>query len=388
MINILFIHANNQDIGGADFCLFKLVAALDRSRFNPLVLLGLETEIIEKYRDHGIPVKIITINRIRKTLNLLYQLKVIFYFFPTVLRIVLLLKKHQIDIAHSNDFLDIYGPIAARLAHVKSIQHVRLIMNRPVWIRKILCALIEKLNHRIVLVSNGVERAMFSKDKRVHPKVVTCYDWLDMDIVGHCEGTREFRSEIGVSKDLVLIGAIGRLEPWKGQNVFIKAAALVVKYHPRARFVIVGGKVSGRGREKYESDLRTLASDLNMDDKIHFAGHRNDISTVMTALDIFVHCSIDPDPLPGVVMEAMKMGKPVVGPRAGGVPEEIDDGKTGLLYTPGDYQDMAQTICRLIASPNLAKNYGVAGKHRAVTVFNKYLLSRRIQRVYEGVLND
>ena len=387
-INILFIHANNYDIGGSDFCLFKLVAALDRSRFNPLVLLGLETKIIEKYREHRIPVKIINMKRIRKTIDLFYHLKFIFFFLPTVLRIVSLLKKHQIKIAHSNDFLDIYGPIAARLARVKSIQHDRLIIHRPGWVKNILCAIIEKLNNRIVVVSDGVGRAMFNKDTRIHPKVVTCYDWLDMGIVGHRDGTDEFRSEIGVSKELVFIGAVGRLEPWKGQHIFIKAAALVAKYHPQAKFVIVGGKVSGRGREKYEDDLRTMASDLNMDDKIHFAGHRNDISNVMRALDIFVHCSVDPDPLPGVVMEAMEMGKPVVGPRAGGVPEEIDDGKTGLLYNPGDYQDMAKTICRLITSPDLAKDYGVAGKHRAMTIFNKDLLSRRMQQVYEGVLND
>ena len=387
-INILFIHANNYDIGGADFCLFKLVVGLDRTRFNPLVLLGLETKIIEKYREHGIPVKIITMNRIRKTLNLFYHLKFILFFFPAVMRIVSLLKRHQIEIAHSNDFLDIYGPIAAKLARVKSIQHDRLIMHRPVWIRNILCAIIQKLNNRIVVVSDGVGRAMFSRNIRTRAKVVRCYDWLDMGAVGHCKGTSEFRSEIGVSKEFVLIGAVGRLEPWKGQHVFIKAAALVAKYHPQARFVIVGGRVRGRGREKYEDDLQTMASDLKIDDRIHFAGHRNDIANVMRALDIYVHCSVDPDPLPGVVMEAMEMGKPVVGPRAGGVPEEIDDGKTGLLYNPGDYHDMAKTICRLITSPDLAKDYGVAGKHRAMTIFNKELLSRRMQQVYEGVLND
>ena len=199
-INILFIHANNYDIGGSDYCLFKLVAALDRNRFNPLVLLGLETEIIEKYREHDIPVKIITMNRVRKTKNLLYQLKFVSLFFPTVLKILSLIRKYQIDIAHSNDFLDIHGPIAAKLAGVKSIQHDRLIMHRPVWIKKILCAMVEKLNNRIVVVSDGVARAMFSKNRRIHPKVVTCYDWLDMDIVGHSEGKGQFRKEIGVDE--------------------------------------------------------------------------------------------------------------------------------------------------------------------------------------------
>ncbi len=387
-INILFIHANNYDIGGSDYCLFKLVAALDRNRFNPLVLLGLETEIIEKYREHGIPVKIITMNRVRKTKNLFYQLKFVSLFFPTVLKILSIIKKHQIDIAHSNDFLDIHGPIAAKLAGVKSIQHDRLIMHRPAWIKKILCAIIEKLNNRIVVVSDGVGRAMFSKNRRFHPKVITCYDWLDMDIVGHCEGKGQFRKEIGVVEKHVLIGAIGRLEPWKGQHVFVKAAAQVVKCYPNARFVIVGGKVVGRNRERYEDDLRAIASNLQLDGKLYFVGHRNDISNIMASIDIYVHCSVDPDPLPGVIMEAMEMGKPAIGPRAGGVPEVIDDGKTGLLYKPGDFQEMAKTICRLIASPELVRDYGVAGKQRALTVFNKEHLCRKMENVYEVMLND
>jgi len=387
-INILFIHANNFDIGGSDYCLFKLVAALDRKRFNPLVLLGLATEIVEKYNQHNIPVKIIHMQRIRKTKNPLYLLKFVFLFFPTVLKIVSIVKKYQIDIAHSNDFLDIYGPIAARLAGVKSIQHDRLIMNRPVWIKKILCAIVEKLNNHIVVVSDGVGRAMYSKNRRIHHKVITCYDWLDMEMVGHSEGRGEFRKEIGVNEEHVLIGAVGRLEPWKGQHVFIKAAAQVVKCYPNARFVIVGGKVAGGGREKYEDELRIIASDLQLDGKIHFAGYRNDISNIMAAIDIYVHCSVDPDPLPGVIMEAMEMGKPAIGPRAGGVPEEIDDGKTGLLYKPGDFQEMAKTICRLIASPELVRDYGVAGKQRALTVFNKENLCRRMENIYEVMLND
>lgn len=386
-INILFIHANNYDIGGSDYCLFKLAATLDRTRFNPIVLLGLETEIADKYREHGIPLKIIPMYRVRKIKSPSYQLKFVFLFFPTVLKIVSFIKKYQIDIVHSNDFLDIYGPISARLTGVKSIQHDRLIIRKPVWLKKLLCAFVVGFNHRIAVVSDSVARAMFSRNGNVHTKIITCYDWLDMEMVRHNEGSSEFRREIGVSEEHVLIGAVGRLEPWKGQHVFIKAAAQVADLCPEARFVVVGGKVMGRGRENYEAELKALSSDLQLDGRLIFAGHRNDISNIMDALGMYVHCSVEPDPLPGVVMEAMELGKPIVGPRAGGVPEEIDDGKTGLLYDPGDHQEMAKAICRLIASPDLAKSFGVAGKHRASTIFNKVTLCRHMENVYEDMLN-
>jgi len=387
-INVLFIHANNYDIGGADYCLFKLVAMLNCSRFNPLVLLGMKTEIADKYRDYGIPVMIIPMYRIRKIKEPWYQLKLVFNFLPTVLKIVSIIRKYHIDIVHSNDFLDLYGPIAAKLTGVKSIQHDRLIMRRPAWLKELFCFIIKTLNHRIAVVSDGVGREMFSRNGKVHPKVVTCYDWIDMEMVGHSEGSSEFRREIGVSEEHVLIGAVGRLEPLKGQHVFIKAAAQVANKCPYARFVIIGGKVYGRGREKYEDELRAIASELQIENKLYFTGHRKDISNVMSALDIFALCSVEPDSLPGVVMEAMVMAKPVIGPRAGGVPEEIDDGTTGLLYEPGNHQDMAKAICRLINEPELAKAFGVAGTRRASTIFNKDILCRHIENVYEGMLND
>jgi glycosyltransferase involved in cell wall biosynthesis len=386
-INILFIHANNFDIGGSDYCMFKQVATLDRSQFNKLVLLGLKTEIVERYNKHGIHVTIIPMCRIRKSKSPLYFIKLVLLFLPTVLKIAALIKKFNIDIVHSNDLLDIYGPIAAKLANVKSIQHDRLIMQRPIWLKKILCAGIERFNNRIVVVSDSVGRVMFRNNKQISTKVITCYDWLDMDTVGHNDGDGTFRNEIGVNEEHVLIGAVGRLEPWKGQHLFVRAAAQVAKYHPNARFVIVGGKVTGRNRENYGDELRIIASDLKMEDKIYFAGHRNDISSVMAALDIYVHCSVEPDPLPGVIMEAMQMGKPTIGPHAGGVPEEIENGKTGLLYKSGDFREMAKSICQLIESPQFSRDCGFAGKQRARTVFNKESLSRKMESIYRDVLN-
>jgi glycosyltransferase involved in cell wall biosynthesis len=387
-INILFIHANNYDIGGADLCLLKLVVSLNRKRFNPLVLLGIETEIVEKYKKHNIPVKILPMNRARKTKSPICLFNFVFHFFPTVLRIVALIKKFKIEITHSNDLLDIYGPIAAKLANVKSIQHDRLIMSRPIWIKRILCSLSKKFNNRVIVVSDAVGQAMFQKKDKIPSKIIKCYDWLDMETVGHNEGRGNFRKDIGVKKEHVLIGTVGRLEPWKGQHVFIKAAAQVLERYPNARFVVVGGKVTGRGREKYEDELRAIASELKVLEVVHFTGHRNDISRIMASLDIYVHCSIAPDPLPGVIMEAMGNGKPAIGPLAGGVPEEIDDGKTGLLYNPGDYKEMAEAICHLIESPSFSHDCGTAGKHRAKTVFGKELLCRKIENVYEDILID
>ena len=387
-INVLFIHANNHDIGGADNCLLKLTAALDRGRINPMVLLGKETDIVKKYKEQNIPIEILPMKRIRKSLDLFYLLEFAFNFCPTVLRIAKLIVKHKIDIVHSNDFLDIYGPIATSLTRAKSLQHCRFIMNNPKWIKTFLCAVVKKFNHRIIVVSDGVAKSMFNTTSSIQPKIVKCYDWLDMDLVGHTHGNDDFRSEIGIKRKNVLIGIIGRLEPWKGQHVFIKAAKCIAKSFPEARFLIVGGMVTGRGRENYTEKLKSLSSELQLSDKIHFFGHRNDISRILAGLDIFVHCSVEPDPLPGVIMEAMEMGKPVVGPRAGGVPEEIIEGKTGLLYSPGNYKELAKKVGTLIDFPKYAEKCGILGKQRAKAIFNKEILCQKMVNIYEEMMSE
>ncbi len=386
--NILFIHANNYDVGGADYCLLKLVTALDTNRFNPMVVLGLDTEIAEKYRAYGIPLTIVSsMLRISKSKSILYYLQLLVAFIPTVIMLVGIIRRHRIDIVHSNDLMDIYGPMAARLAGAKAIQHDRLIIPKPVCLRKFCAKLALFLNHRVVVVSNGVAREMFGKAGRTPRKVITCYDWLDMDKVGHNIGQDGFRNEIGCSDEHILVGAVGRLEYWKGQHLFIHAAARVAEAYPEARFVVVGGPVAGRRREGYEDELRKLAWTLKINDRLYFTGHRTDIANIMSSLDIYVHSSIEPDPLPGVVMEAMALRKPVVGPRAGGVPEEVEEGVTGLLYEPGNAKEMAKAVCDLIASPKLAQKFGRAARGRADYVFNKEALVSHIEGVYEDILN-
>ena len=175
---------------------------------------------------------------------------------------------------------------------------------------------------------------------------------------------------------------MGRLEEWKGQDLFIRAAAQVAKTHEDVRFMVVGGQVKGRGRANFSQHCQSLAWALKMDKKVYFTGHRKDMKAVMESFDILVHSSKTPDPLPGVVMEAMAAGLPVVGADAGGVPEEMADKETGLLYEPGNYYQMAQKIIDLLDHPPKAHAMGRAGKKRVVSVFNKNIHCRRIETLY------
>ena len=382
-IVVLFLHANNYDIGGADYCLFKLVSSLDSSKFFPIVGLSLRTEIVDLYEKTGICVKILDMKRLQKTLNPVKLIGYMLGFPVTLIKLCKLVRVEGIDLIHSNDLLDIYGGFAARCIGIPCLQYVRMIVPSPAWLRRVLSQTALRTNNVVTVVSDGVARSMFQSNGQRPSNVMTFYDWIDMASVGHTKGSSSIRQEYGISENVPVVGVVGRLETWKGQHVFIKAASHVLKHFPETVFIIVGGTV--RGKQEYKEYLQKLVSDLGVEKSVIFTGERRDIYSVMSSFDVSIHSSTEPDPLPGTIMEAMYCEKPVIGADSGGVPEEIENGVTGLLYRPGDDADMASKICQLLANPGMARKMGTAGKLRLQKMFSKASQMPEIEHVYQSL---
>lgn len=382
-INVLYVHANHSDIGGGDYCLFKLAAELDKNVFNPIMCFSERTEVVDLYEKEGIKFYLIDMVRIQKSLNPLYLIKLGLKFLPTVWRIRKIIRKEQVSIIHGNDLLDIYGSIAGNIEHVPHTQYIRQILVSPKWLKTFLTKMVYAINDKVLTVSDGVAKAMFSSsDGEVLPNIVTCYDWVDMSKVGHSRAGKNIRDFYRIDQNAPLIGCVGRIERWKGQDVFIRAAAIVIKEFPNAHFLVVGDVVRGRGREAFLDELQDTTKKLGIINNVTFTGRRSDIADVMLTLDVFVHSSVTPDPLPGVVMEAMYCERPVVGANAGGVPEEVNDGVTGLLYHAGNHEDMAERICQLLHNPDMAKHMGIKGKKRVENIFSKTVLCKQMEDFY------
>lgn len=163
--------------------------------------------------------------------------------------------------------------------------------------------------------------------------------------------------------DTVVVGILGRLEPWKGQETFLRAAAVLAQSDPRLRFAVVGGAVLGWEGD-YPQRLERLAAELGIADRTVFPGHQADAWAWLDAFDIAVHASTG-EPFGLTVVEAMALGKPVVAAASGGPLETIEDGVTGLLVPPGDHDALAAAVGRLRASPELAGSIGATAAARA-----------------------
>jgi len=218
---------------------------------------------------------------------------------------------------------------------------------------------------RIVTVRNGVSASPKPENGRPGKRVRSSYHIGDQEIC---------------------IGMIGRLTEAKGQEVFLKAFARVCSQVPEAKGLIVGGDPDARGT--HLEVLQTLAEQLGIRERLHFAGWQKETGPYVDAMDIVVQSSIIPEAFGLVVAEAMAEGKPVVASEVGGVPELIQDHVTGLLVPPKDPERLSKALLELIQNPELSAKIGEAGRNYVLKHFDIRENSRKIVRIYRTFLGD
>jgi glycosyltransferase involved in cell wall biosynthesis len=148
------------------------------------------------------------------------------------------------------------------------------------------------------------------------------------------------------------IGIVANFAPFKRHEDFLRMAAEMVRSRQDLEFWIVGDDTEGSGRRMV---LEQLAGELDITSYIRFLGHRSDIPDIMRQLHLLVVPS-QFEPFGRVVIEAMACGRPVIGSRDGGIPEIIDDGKTGSLVEVGDYAEFSRAALDLIDNNELREN--------------------------------
>ena len=151
-----------------------------------------------------------------------------------------------------------------------------------------------------------------------------------------------------------MVSIVARLQAVKGHRVFLESARRVLLKRPDARFWIAGdGELRG--------ELEAVASQLGLTSAVSFLGYRNDISNVMASSDAVV-CASSYESFPRSVLEALALGRPVVATSVGGLPEIVRDGETGILVPPGDPENLAAAILRVLADRELAHRLGTAAQ--------------------------
>jgi glycosyltransferase involved in cell wall biosynthesis len=183
------------------------------------------------------------------------------------------------------------------------------------------------------------------------------------------------REELGLPLGADVVGIVGRIVERKGFVEFVHSMPRVLDAEPGTRFLIVGDALPS-DNDSVKDEVKRLVESFRIKDKVVFAGLRLDIAEVLSAMDVFVLPSYW-EGMPGVVLEAMAMARPVVTTRVRGCREVTVDGETGILVPPRDVEALADAIIRLLSDKELAHRMGLAGRKRVEERFDRDKVVRK-----------
>lgn len=391
-------------VGGSVISLYRLVRALNREWYEPIVLFQRPNELAARFRALDVEVLVLDetaadntavntpaphkrdiaawLRRYSSSAAQGYsEVRAVAHFLgnelPEALRISRIIRDWRIDLVHLNNQPNSNhsGLVAAWLNRLPCVCHVRD-YNPPSALDRWLTRRIDYLAFISREMENQVQQAALGQRGEV------VYDGLDLEANETSATSHVTRQRLGLSPEDFVLGNIGRLTPWKGQAVFLRALAHARTQAPRLKALIVG-EPDPPTDTTYRDRLLALTHELGLKDIVTFTGFRADIPTLISAMDVVVHSSTAPEPFGLVIIEGMACGKPVIATRAGGVLDIVEDGRQGVLVPVGDERAMAEAMVRLAHDPQWAGQLGRQARERVETHFTASQFARAIEDIYQ-----
>lgn len=397
---VLYVE-NGIGYGGAIICLRHLVRNLDRTRFEPMVVTGLGgamyQDIAREARWKQIPDRRLDVVSMKRGLvaslwpdripglrwvanQMLARLDDVCNFLPSLLQTmwtVMLFRPHVIHV-NNEPLCNRAAVLAGKLMGVPVVAHVRGDQQGSMLMHSFF-----KLPDYFVAVSRWVSESIGSLGVADSLRTYI-YDGIELDKLNTRADGAAFRVQHSIPEETFVIGLVGLLIPWKGQRLFLDAAERLVDQLPRARFAIVGGTPDEC--VYFEAELKQRVERSKLNGRVVFTGHVGNMDGVYNGLDVVLSASTSPEPLGTMIIEAMTMARAIVAPDHGGALEMIEDDQTGLLFKAGDADDLAAKIRRLHDELDLARRLGQNARAKALTTFGVEAHARRIESVYERLL--
>ena len=175
-------------------------------------------------------------------------------------------------------------------------------------------------------------------------------------------------------------GIVGRLAPWKGQDLFLRSFAQAFPQGDE-RATVVGGALFGE--DEFADVLPRLATSLGIAERVELRGHCTDVWDELSRIDVLVHASVSPEPFGQVILEGMAAGVPVIAARAGGPAEILRHDVTGVLYEPGDRAGLAGAMRRM-RDPALRDRLSTAARD-GLGPYSPPVVAAKLQQLSETV---
>src|SRR6185437_10057409 len=364
-------------LSGGEIALLRLLGHLEG--VEPHVILGEDGPLAARLQQAGISVEVLPLDPAARDLRrnaaraggvpFGTALQTLLY----TLRLARRLRRISPDLVHTNSLkAGVYGAAAARLAGVPVVWHLRDRIAEDYLPRSatlVLRRLVPRLAAGVVANSQATLDTLGPR--------MAARSWVIADSVELSPLSP------GAAAPGTVFGMLGRVAPWKGQDLFLRAFAAAFA-DGEERAVIIGTAMFGE--EDYERSLPRLAQELGIAERVEFRGFREDIWRELASLDVLVHASLIPEPFGQVVLEGMAAGLPVLAPDEGGPAEVIEDGRTGVLFAGRDTHALASAMQALAADEGRRRSLGAAARE-ALAAYRPQAVAERLEQAYEQILS-
>ncbi|MFV1952015.1 MAG: glycosyltransferase family 4 protein [Nitrospinota bacterium] len=360
-VKVLHI-VEDMEIGGLERVIEGIVLNLDRTRFDAGVLCltkggAIAGNIIAKGGD----AEIIGIRNYHSPVS--------------IKKVVERLKKKKTSIVHTHGYpAGVLGRVSAIIAGIPHIyHHVHSTYWGFGWRQCLMENILARYTRKVICCSVAVKGFMTGFAGIREDKVVVIYNGVpELDPVRTAGDG--FKEMLGIPRDARIIGTVASIVPHKGHKYLIEAFKGIEQQIPGTYLVIVG---NGPLRKEIEE----LADKYDILKRIRFTGKQSDIYPYLSMMDIFVLPSVEREGLGLALIEAMSMEKPVIATDIGGIPEVVEDGKSGILVRPGDCEGLMKAIISIMNNIQ-AKNMGKRGREIYLEKFTISTMIKGIEGLY------
>ena len=318
MKRILYCESNTDGtVGGSHYCLLYLLQHLDRSQFTPTVVFYDNHAIVPKFQavaetlvlDKDRP-SLVSPAVLRRGVNLVKLA-------AKVGRQIGFLRQHQIDLVHLNNSITRHHDwmVAALLTGTPCVVHERGLPQYGSVDR-----FLGKRLAAIIPMSLWIARAMIDQGVAAD-NIRVMYDGLDPSRFTAAQPGDAVRAAWDVRANQPVIGIVGNIREWKGQDTVARALVDITKVHPDVVCFFVGAATEGD--RSYLEHIQATLRDAGIERNARFTGFQENVAQFTALMQVVVHASVQPEPFGMVVLEAMARRKPVVGSRAGGIIEMV-----------------------------------------------------------------
>ena len=360
MITILHTESSRQ-WGGQEQRILLEAVELKKRGYRIIIVCRPDSRLLPRAREKGIETREVDI---RSSFS-----------WRALLKLISLIRRERVNIVNTHSSKDSWLVTAA----ARLVTRARVIRTRHVStpISRHPLNFVYRMPHKIVTCGEAIKRAMINDNGFIPGKIVSVPTGVDLKRFDFTIEGSKVRKEWGIESGTPLVGIIGIIRSEKGHTYFVDAAQQVLEVNPEVRFLIVGNEPKG------DTIARRIKA-LGREKEIIMAGLRDDIPEVLAALDIFVLSSLR-EGVPQGIAQALAMKKPVVATAVGGIPELIEDNRTGLLVPPSDGKSLSGAILKLLNDREKARTLGENGRRLIEEKFSLEIMLKKLELLYKGL---